>query len=122
MTTIEVTIGWTKSAMPEYSSFADGYKPGAQQHVEVIEVEVPETVPVSGMAEFVAEAVFTATNSPYEVSGLPGQIRDAIAAKGYRGQGAHYSLSTGDTVTVGEVMLACESFGWKQVYSQEVSA
>lgn len=112
---VEVTIGWTKSDLPEYSSFADGYKPGAQQHTETIEVEVESFADPQHTVEAVAEAAFVATNSPYEVSGLPAQIREAITATGYNGRGAHYSLSVGDTVTVGEVMMACESFGWKRV-------
>ena len=119
MSTIEITIGWTKSDMERgYSSFS-GYQPGAAQHTETIEVE---TLPFEGepqkTVEAIAEAAFVATNSPYEVTGLAAQIREAIAATGYRGQGAHYSLSVGDTVTVGEVMLACESFGWQRVQAQ----
>lgn len=116
---IEVTIGWTKSSLPEYSSFCDGYKPGAEQHTETIEVEAPESLPRNmTMAEYVAEQAFVATNAPYEVTGLAAEIRSAIAATGYDGRGAHYSLSVGDTVTVSEVMLACSNFGWERVQAQ----
>ena len=33
----------------------------------------------------------------------------------YRGQGAHYSLSTGDTVWVRGTLYECASFGWRVV-------
>lgn len=112
---VEVTIGWTKSKMPEYSSFADGYRPGAEQHTETIVVETEPFEDPQHTVEAIAEAAFVATNSPYEVSGLASQIREGIEATGYNGRGAHYSLSVGDTVTVGEVTVACESFGWKRV-------
>lgn len=116
---VEVTIGWTKSAMPEYSSFSDGYRHGAEQHVETVEVEVHENLSLNYNAVLgIAEAAFMATNAPYEVTGMAGEIREAIAAAGYRGQGAHYSLSVGDTVMVGEVMVSCEPTGWKQVHPE----
>lgn len=116
---VSVTIGWTRSALPEYSSFCDGYRPGASQHTETIEIEVGDLTPV-GAAEKIAEAVFCATNHPYPegLVGLSKQAFDAITATGYNGRGAHYSLSVGDTVTVGEVMLSCESDGWQQVSSE----
>lgn len=118
MPTIEITIGWTKSSLPEYSSFCDGYKPGAEQHTETIEVEWSPKHPEPDWGALeVAEACFIATNSPYEVTGLAAEIRSAIAATGYDGRGAHYSLSVGDTVTVGEVMLACANFGWERVFA-----
>lgn len=113
---IDVTIGWTKPDRAKgYSNF-DGYRIGAQQHTETITLDVGDTEqPVARLAEVIVEAVFTATNSPYEEPGMAGQIRAAIAATGYRGQGAHYSISVGDTVTIGETMWACERIGWKIV-------
>lgn len=94
MKSVTVTVGWTKSKMPEYSSFGDGYKPGAEQHTEVLTFEVPEDYD----NEQVAWTLLTATNAPF-VSGPAAAALEALQATGYRGFGAHYSLSTGDTVT-----------------------
>lgn len=116
MTTLEVTVGWTRSDETSgYCSFM-GYKPGASQHTEVLEIEVAEDFgPIEGNMYALAEAAFVATNSEGPLSPLAQSIRTALDATGYRGQGAHYSLSVGDTVTVGEVMLACASLGWERV-------
>lgn len=105
MTTL--IIGWTKSDMANgYSSF-DGYRHGAQQHTETIEIET------GALDDFaVCEAVFEATNAPAPSGEIGTEIVRAIAATGYRGQGAHYSLSTGDTVTIDGRMYACESVGF----------
>lgn len=106
-----VTIGWTKSD-PEtgYSSFS-GYQPGAQQVTKTIEVETEVS------DEWLAEACFAATNSPYveQETGLANEIFKAIKATGYRGEGAHYSLSVGDTVTIDGVMYAVEGMGFAKV-------
>ena len=129
-TTIEITIGWTRSEVVNdqlvYSSFSDGYKPGASQHTETISVVLygNGTTGLTAPAmtwegvEQIAEAAFDATNNPDPTNPLSVAIRDAIVATGYRGQGAHYSLSVGDTVTVGEVMLACEDLGWSRVRTE----
>lgn len=122
--TVEVTVGWTNSDMENgYSSFCDGYRPGAEQHTETFSLEVPE----GATPEVVAEAVFLGTNSPYVaveaeqgVDTLAVRVHKAVQATGYDGRGFHYSLSVGDTVTVGGVMLACESGGWKVVEEVEV--
>lgn len=124
MTQVEVTVGWSKSRTEKdpvtgreflaYSSFSDGYRPEEQQHTESMVLEVPE----HWTAEQVAETVFMATNQPSwePEEGTPeAQVLAALKAAGYRGQGAHYSLSTGDTVTVDGVMVECGSFGWKRV-------
>lgn len=135
---IDVTIGWTISDMANgYSSF-DGYRPGAKQHTETITVEwsnAPEVADdatltalgasradaealrITRTVEAIAEHVFEALNHPFatQVEGLTGQVARLIGETGYRGQGAHYSLSTGDTVTVNEVTLACARFGWERV-------
>lgn len=118
---VEVTIGWTQSDRESgYSSF-DGYRPGAKQHTETVEVEIPETVSAQEAdwaTLHIAEAAFEATNSPFPKTGLAQQINEALENKSFYGQGGHYSLSVGDTVTVGEVTLACASFGWERVGSQ----
>lgn len=122
---IEITIGWTRSEVVDgkliYSSFGDGYRPGASQHTETITIrrDGPPASPTLELVEHIAEAVFAATNDPGmrpdAYGNLAQRIRHAIDATGYRGQGAHYSLSVGDTVTVNEVMLACEGSGWRRV-------
>jgi hypothetical protein len=108
-----VTVGWTKSDMPEYSSFADGYRQGAEQHVEELEADGLEGLTL----ETIAEYVFLATNSPHDYSSdhPVTAIRAALEQTGYRGEGAHYSLSVGDTVTVDGRTLECGSWGWKPV-------
>lgn len=114
---IDVTIGWTRSDMDNgYSSFSDGYRPGASQHTETLTIDLGETnQPVDRLVEMIAEAAFEATNSPAPQMKVAKALRAALDATGYRGQGAHYSLSVGDTVTVGEVTLACDNWGWKRV-------
>lgn len=102
-----LTIGWTKSDMANgYSSF-DGYRHGARQHTETIEIETGD---LNDRA--VCEAVFAATNIPGIGDTVAQDIQRAIAATGYRGQGAHYSFSVGDTVTIDGRMYACEPVGF----------
>lgn len=113
----EITIGWTKnteaSRAQGYVSFFDGYREGAAQHEETITVGLPS----DWTPEQVADAVFEGTNRQDDCdSNSPaGRIYAAVQATGYRGREAHFSLSVGDTVTLGEVRLACESVGWKAV-------
>lgn len=112
-----ITIGWTKSDRATgYSSF-DGYKPGAKQHTETFDLDFePDGNPWDD-AVAIAEAAFHATNAPFvTAASLAGRMAEAISATGYHGEGAHYSLSVGDTVTInGEVMLACGRMGWDRV-------
>lgn len=121
---ITMTIGWTKSEVVDgslvYSSFM-GYEHGAKQHTETITVDVPEHLlhewHLRGYHrdEMLAEFVFAATNAPTHVAGsLDERIHNAIAATGYRGHGAHWSFSTGDTVTIGNVMLECQAVGFRR--------
>lgn len=109
---VPITIGWTRSDMAKgYSSFS-GYRHGAEQHTETIEIDLPTDV----TPEQVGEYVFDATNNPFvPANSVAGQIAAAIEATGYHGREAHYSLSIGDTVTLGEVTVACDSFGWKRI-------
>lgn len=115
---VDVTIGWTRSD-PEtgYSSFSDGYRPGASQHRLTLRVTVPDDADVAAAVEAIAEAAFAATNhpAPETLTGYARQIHEGIAASGYIGREAHYSLSVGDTVSVGEVTLACAPTGWQRV-------
>lgn len=113
-----VTIGWTRSDPDAgYSSFCDGYRPGAAQHRLTVLVDVPDEADIAVAVEAIAEAAFTATNhpAPETLTGYARQIHDGITASGYIGREAHYSLSVGDTVTVGEVTLACAPTGWQRV-------
>lgn len=120
---ITITIGWTKSRVVDghlvYSSFS-GFEHGEQQHTETITVDVPQDLIDDtrfNWLDRVAECVYEALNSPStwtKSSPLVGEIQQAIAATGYRGQGAHYSLSTGDTVTIGNILMECESVGFRQ--------
>lgn len=112
-----VTIGWTKSDRENgYSSF-DGYRPGAEQHTEYLAIQITTSTRIDSAADAICNAAFTALNDPFPsmLTGVARQIWEKVHATGYRGEGAHYSLSVGDTVTVDNVMFACEPTGWKQI-------
>ena len=118
MDTVEITIGWT------INSHFQPFVPGSPQHRVTIEVEDTDgdfaQSPVVA-AEVWREACFEATNAPF-ATGRAAKIADAIAAAGYHGHEAgHYSLSVGDTVTIGEVTFACDRFGWS-IVSEGVNA
>lgn len=117
---VEVVIGWTISD-PErgYSSFCDGYQPGAAQKEVMVRVAVPADANVAAAVEQIAEAAFVATNHPDPdvLTGYAAQILAGVRASGYRGEGAHYSLSVGDTVRVNEVMMMCAMTGWQRVFA-----
>jgi len=109
-----VTIGWTRSDLANgYSSFSDGYRKGAQQYTETLEVNT-ELDPSE-----IAEAAFHGTNAPEESidsTSVAGHIAAVLKKRGFNGsQSGHYSLSVGDTVTVDGVMLACADLGWEVV-------
>lgn len=115
---IDVTIGWTRSdPATGYSSFSDGYQPGASQHRLTLRVDVPADADITAAVEAIAEAAFAATNhpDPDTLTGYAQQIYEGVHASGYTGREAHYSLSVGDTVTVAEVTLACAPTGWQRV-------
>lgn len=115
---IEVTIGWTRSdPATGYSSFSDGYQPGADQHRLTLRVDVPTDADIGAAVEAIAEAAFAATNhpDPDALTGYAKQIYEGVQASGYTGREAHYSLSVGDTVTIAEVTLACAPTGWQRV-------
>lgn len=112
--TATVTVGWTKSKMPEYSSFSDGYRPGAEQHTVTFDLVVSD----SWDAERVCWAVVEATNSPMVSAQTPGEVGNiyrAIKATGYDGRGAHWSFSPGDTVTVDGAMYASNGYAFEAV-------
>jgi hypothetical protein len=110
-----LTIGWTMSDRATgYSSFSDGYRPGAQQHTETVTVEAPADWSLAQLAE----AVYVATNAPDAsmMSGVALAINAAIDDNGYYGREAgHYSLSVGDTVTLDGDTVAVDRLGWKPV-------
>jgi hypothetical protein len=116
-----IHIGYTKVVRPEagagfgYVPMADGYRPGAEQHVVTITVDLsPSLQPYR-----IAELVFIATNAPEELlaeGSAEELIRLAIEDTGYKGVEAHWSLSVGDTVQVGDgPRWACEASGWTEV-------
>lgn len=114
-----ITIGWTIHSDGIYRGYVpywDGYKPGTPQHVETIEVSLPSPM----ATESIAALVFDALNNP-EPRGASRLILDAVQATGYRGEGAHFSLSVGDTVTVNATMLSCERMGWTEVIEETAS-
>lgn len=108
-----IVIGYTKIGdTNDYLSMIDGYRPGAEQHVISVEVDLPV-----GLDPYrIAELCFYATNAPeIDKDSSEQRIRDAIVDTGYTGREAHWSISVGDTVRVGDVLLACESVSWTRV-------
>lgn len=112
---VTITLGFTCSDRATgYSSFDDGYRPGARQ--DTVEVEVDGTTGLSG--EGWAEAVFVASNAPGEgfCTDQPGAVEVYAALAGLRRNGARLrTLSKGDTVTVDGIRYACASAGWEVV-------
>jgi hypothetical protein len=129
MSTATITIGWTiHAAHPDvphrydatdYLPFSDTWRPGQPQHEETITVDLPDITehPFNIGPRELAEAVFHATNAPDEppADSLAGRVLAAIQATGFRGEGAHYSLSVGDTVTINGTTLACAKRGWETI-------
>ena len=112
-----ITLGFTQSDRSlDYSSFSDGYRLGARQVAVTITVE---TAGIDLSPEQRAEAVFAASNVPHPLTDLTtaadraaAAIRHALAAQ------IHFptrSVSVGDSITVGGVMLACQPIGWQAV-------
>jgi hypothetical protein len=110
-----ITLGFTESNRSrDYSSFADGYRIGAQQ--------VSVTIALEGdgrrlPAQLWAEVVFTASNHPLSTDPLVVAVQHALAEQVHT---PLRSLSTGDTVTVHGEMWACESTGWRRVDNSEI--
>lgn len=108
--TLKVVIGFTAAALDRsYVPQLDGYRPGALQQ----EVELHcRVVPTAQHTDY-AEGVFEVTNAPYlPTQGAAGAVADAVTALSTR---LPRTLSVGDTVTVGDVKLACLSAGWAEV-------
>jgi len=116
----KVAIGWTESDRAAgYISYMDGWKPEAEQEVWVI--DIPDYFATD--IERVAEAVFEATNAPYE---LPVGSLGIWFQNYFKTQGGVLprSLSVGDTVSfvhydaeanmVPAAVVSCESMGWKR--------
>lgn len=113
--TTMVILGFTRSDRAAgYSSFDDGYRPGAEQRAVALTVhDAPDGLTV----EQWAEAAFVASNSPDATSrdfsatiALRGAL-DGAASTGVRLR----SLSVGDTVTVEGETVACAKAGWERV-------
>lgn len=85
----------------------DGYKPG-HPLVRVFELDHPDADP-----EWIAGRMFEAFNAPEEM--LKGvQLNRASQYRARRLR----SLSVGDVVQVGDVMLACASVGWIRLLNE----
>lgn len=104
---MKVNIGLTRNnRADDYIPAADGYRFGAEQ--DAILLDYPDYMEP---AEKVAERIFIATNAPDEAQFSPAQqaMRELLAPFKLR------ALSVGDTVTVGDVTLACTRAGWTVV-------
>jgi hypothetical protein len=98
-----VTVGLSESDRDDnYFPMMDGYRPGVAQQTVSIAVEDALLLAPEAMAE----AVFHASNAPTIDPANPLHRTLRAGLRGYR------SVSVGDTVTIGEVRLACERTGW----------
>jgi hypothetical protein len=107
---MRIVIGFTQSALPEYSSF-DGYREGAEQ--KVITIDVDET---AMDIEHVAEQCYLATNYP-EPETLTGMAHEIFHAIYFPHPAYVRSLSVGDTVELPErgERVSCEAAGWQRL-------
>lgn len=124
MTTTVLLIGLTKSdRQNDYSSFDDGYRPGAAQSVVRVTVTTDEFAPTA--VEW-AEAVFEAMNAPFDLTGPARLVQEELTRLNTRFGVRMRSLSVGDTVTIagdpqtgtGGTMLACDAAGWVDVLNE----
>lgn len=123
--TTVITIGLTASDRDNnYSSFMDGYRPGADQ--QQVLLPVPSFLLHGKDIEEIAEKVFIATNAPGDmpVGTLEHAVRnlwsELVRSLSSVGQGSLRSVSKGDTVTLGfdvdeDPTVACASFGWDRL-------
>lgn len=109
---MHIVIGLTRSHRCEdlnYVPTSDGYRPGAEQDLVAFDAALSATAQPSD----VADALFEATNSPFTLDGMAAALRDGWTAAGHSRQVAPFrSVSVGDTVTVGRVVLVCDSASW----------
>lgn len=124
MSTTVITIGLTESDLPHYSSFMDGYRPGAEQ--QQVLIPVPADLTEHKSLEDIAEAVFVAVNAPYPMESETleyfiqdqwSDLRDSMASVGMSGL---RSVSVGDTVSLGGDAetghaVSCERIGWTKI-------
>jgi hypothetical protein len=110
-----ITIGFTQSDRDRgYSSFCDGFHAGAKQ--ERVSVWIPAPLEAHSLEE-VAEATFIATNhpDPASLTGLAGEVFQAVETFSRKRERYFRSLSVGDTVRTADGRLACVSEGWEQM-------
>lgn len=112
--TIHVIIGLTESEFSDavnYSSFSEGYLPGASQ--EVFEVDILDTGEF-GDLEDIGWVVFKATNDPTaeEQAGPVGNLARVIIPLR---RTVMRSLSNGDTITVDGESIALQHHGFEPV-------
>lgn len=109
---MRVILGFTQPDRDsDYSSFADGFRPGAVQEVAVLVLpDAPDGLTV----EQWAEAVFIASNAPGPHVGEDA-IVPMVRAALRQWPRALRSLSVGDTVTVQGETVACDRAGWTRI-------
>lgn len=104
------TIGFTATDRPGgYVPELDGYRPGAEQTIRTITVDLAEPMTVWTLAA----AVFGATHASGDMALTP--LQAAIRATLADGADAWRDMSVGDTVTVGTMTVACTTTGWDAV-------
>jgi len=115
---VKITIGLTKTdRAADYVPSMDGYRPGAEQDVVVLEIDAVPTQPDGGWRALeVGEAYFMATNAPEEVvKGSPLALAIYTALVERTAPAHRLSMSVGDTVQVDDgPVLVCASFGWEE--------
>lgn len=114
MSSTRIVLGLTRTdRIANYIPAMDGYRDGADQERYVLHVP---TEALRGVTlEQVAEAAFTATNHPFpeSLTGLAGLIAVEVADAR---RVSLRSLSTGDTVEMGDVRAICQPTGWEFSY------
>jgi len=117
MTTTTITVGFTESdRAADYSSFDDGYRPGAEQQTVQLVITDPDG-PAQSLDDW-AEALFTASNAPGAAPHEHPAITAARRALADARLGGVWmrTMSVGDTVTIGGQTVACDKgVGWKPV-------
>ena len=103
--TVSVKVGWTEYT-GEYCPPLDGWRANAPRAWAELEMPGVSGADPVALATAHAELLFEATNR--YAGPLWAQLQALLPA----GRG-HTALSVGDCVQVGEIMLSCESVGWK---------
>lgn len=112
---MKIILGITRSDRANgYSSFDDGYRPGAEQ--QAVTLTLPDGFDGLSIEQW-AKAMFIASNAPGaspDEDGAVTALRDALE-RARRAGCQIRSLSVGDTVTVNGDTVACAKTGWERV-------